>query len=535
MTRQQVSRAGLTVLGMVLLGLVVGSPVAAVAPLRTFGEPQLKCVRVIKAHKKGMRTLQFSPDGKLLASTGDAKLVLWDVATGRRLRERAWEEGTSLEAIFVRGGREIAVAHGQSLWLVSPETLARTASLEPPDDYGFRMLSPSPEGRYVASASIQLLVMSDVETRKELFRVPYTGEYSTVNSLQFAPDGKSVAVTTWDIPSGDLLRILDARSGKELMELNFPRTRERRSAYSLAFHPQGKLLSAACRYNNNIVTWDVTTGKQVGDLKWKSLVSSFFLKYESPTSSPWQGAGCISYSPDGHTLFAHSRDAFLRFFDVATGEIRLEMELGFGSLILSPDGRFLVSGDSESGEIRMWDWRVLDQNRFPLKTAAEQEVAWQALDDKNARIAYQAICSLIAKPEVAVPLLSKRVRRIEPVPAERLTNLIRELDDDSFEVREKASANLAALGRIAEKSLRKAAVSPPTLEMRLRLSKLIDKLKDTRAESRRLIRTMEVLEAIGNAEAKLLLEHLADGAPDLMETNTAQQALRRLVARRNTK
>ena len=50
----------------------------------------------------------------------------------------------------------------------------------------------------------------------------------------------------------------------------------------------------------------------------------------------------------------------------------------------------------------------------------------------------------------------------------------------------------------------------------------------------RALRAIQVLEQVGNAEARQLLKHLAQGAPDARETKVANGALQRLAERSAT-
>ena len=97
--------------------------------------------------------------------------------------------------------------------------------------------------------------------------------------------------------------------------------------------------------------------------------------------------------------------------------------------------------------------------------------------------------------DVALKLIQERLRPPAPVSAKRLAELIELLDDDSFEVRQKASADLLRLGVAARPALQKARARA-SLEVRLRAARLLAELERLGAdrEHLRALRSIEVLE-----------------------------------------
>src|SRR5262249_55322438 len=141
--------------------------------------------------------------------------------------------------------------------------------------------------------------------------------------------------------------------------------------------------------------------------------------------------------------------------------------------------------------------------------------------------------TLVASPQQAVPFLKKRLQPAAPVDTERINRLIKSLDDDVFEVREKATAELKKFGEQAEAALRKALAAGPSAEVRLRLESLLEKLGDPSSSAQRLhaLRAVEVLDFIGTPEAQEVLKTLSKGAPEARLTQEAKAALERLGRR----
>jgi HEAT repeat protein len=113
-----------------------------------------------------------------------------------------------------------------------------------------------------------------------------------------------------------------------------------------------------------------------------------------------------------------------------------------------------------------------------------------------------------------------------------LAGLLAELDDERFKVRERATRALEKLAETAEPPLKKALAGDPSPEARRRIEGVLDKLKKDRlnppADRTRLVRAVEVLELIGSAEARQVLNALARGAPEAQITLEAKTALERL-------
>ena len=129
-------------------------------------------------------------------------------------------------------------------------------------------------------------------------------------------------------------------------------------------------------------------------------------------------------------------------------------------------------------------------------------------------------------------------KHMRPVPKPdpvRVAALIRDLDSDDFETREKATRELALFGDVAAPALREAAKSSSP-ETRRRANELLAPLESwryplTKGEALRSVRAIEVLEHSGTAEARQLLKALASGAAEHHLTREAAAALRRLNRR----
>jgi hypothetical protein len=127
-----------------------------------------------------------------------------------------------------------------------------------------------------------------------------------------------------------------------------------------------------------------------------------------------------------------------------------------------------------------------------------------------------------------MPLLRTHLKPAAPTDRDRLAKLVKDLDADAFEDREKATDELARLGAAAGSALRKALEGTPSAEVKQRVELLLDKLRTTASpEQTRESRALELLERLATPEATALLKELAAGADDARLTKEAKAALKR--------
>jgi hypothetical protein len=122
--------------------------------------------------------------------------------------------------------------------------------------------------------------------------------------------------------------------------------------------------------------------------------------------------------------------------------------------------------------------------------------------------------------------------RAKPIPALADTaELIAKLDHPRYAVREEAARELSRRGTVVEGTLRTALQKPTSAEQRERLEGLLAKLNlavPPAGDELRGLRAVWLLERIGTAEARKVLEKLAGGASGSRVTAEAKAALNRL-------
>jgi hypothetical protein len=164
--------------------------------------------------------------------------------------------------------------------------------------------------------------------------------------------------------------------------------------------------------------------------------------------------------------------------------------------------------------------------------AKDLEAWWADLSSSDAGKAHAAIGKLIAVPRQVVPLLRTALTPAESAPADRLAQLLKDLDSEEFEQREAASRQPAELEERVFPALERALQGNPSPEKRRRIEALLADPCGVRSPATvRCLRAVEVLEHIGTPEAKEVLQMLARGAPEARLTQSAKTSLERLAVR----
>jgi hypothetical protein len=258
----------------------------------------------------------------------------------------------------------------------------------------------------------------------------------------------------------------------------------------------------------------------------------------------------VAFSPDGKLVASGSGDFgnidnSVRIWEAATGRLIRRFEghhSDAGSLAFSPDGLTVASGAGDS-TILLWNitgglLSVPRTKRSGVSgfqpaalTPRELDTCWTALAHPDAAKAYDAVWRLVAAPEQAMPFLRKHLSPAATPDAKLVAQRIVELDRDDFTTRQRAADELSKFGDAIIPALQRTLDGKPALEVRRRIQQLLDQARDWTAERLRDHRAIQALEHIGTQAAKEVLQRLAAGAPDMLRTEEAKAALRRLGQR----
>jgi WD40 repeat protein len=452
-----------------------------------------------------VRAVAFSLDGKSLATAGGRNVRLWEVPCGREYTRLPHQDVVACLA-FAPRGRLLATAEGRTL----PATFARPlriwdlASAKSTremhagrHDHGIlRAVAFSPNGRTLATTcQYDKLLLWDTTSGQELLR--RTRLHYPTSALSFSPDGAALAVGM----TQGVVRIWEMPGGKELPSL----AGHRGWVNGLAFSADGQVLATAGQ-DKTVRLSEVVTRKAI-------------LTIPLPAE-----ATAVALSPDGKLLAASDADGTVRLWSAATGKERLTLRGHKGevdAIAFAPNGKLLASGSRDTTAL-LWDVSGLPPEKPARQrlTAANLREMWEDLALSDAARAHAAVAESAAHPEQSVPFLRERLLASTPKPGQ-LDRLVAGLDSDKFVVREKATQELEALGRLVEPNLRQALQGKPSLEVRRRVEGLLRKL-ERQPLSPSLLRLRRAVRGLGltrGEEARQLLDKLAErGIPEAKAT-----------------
>lgn len=203
-----------------------------------------------------LNTVAFSPDGRLAAAGGNAgEVTVWDVSTGRVARAFSAEPRASVQSVAFAGrGASLFAADGVGRvvrWDL--KTGRKLQSFVDDPTLGITSMSVSADGGRVLTVSGLKIRLWDAASGRELLAFSEMGKgYYTPQCVAFTPDGAGAV-------SGDDSRVFvwDLRTGRELMTLKEPPFSH---VESVAVSHRGEFAAAGDIFGN-VRVWRYATGE----------------------------------------------------------------------------------------------------------------------------------------------------------------------------------------------------------------------------------------------------------------------------------
>jgi WD40 repeat protein len=321
-----------------------------------------------------IETVAFSPCRPMALSGGRDKAIhLWDLNTRRCVRVLEGHTAIISSAVFSPGGRFVISAAERSLrlWDVDSGECLRVFKGH---THSVTTVTFSPDGNYVFSGCCygtdDRLRLWEVATGNCLKR--FEGNRGGVNAVAYSPEGRlllSAGGEHWT--KDNTLRVWDVRTGKCLQACVGHKER----VNCVAFSPDGRMALTGSGNENTLHGGDDTT-LRLWDLTDGCCLQVFHGHTDCVRS--------VRFSPDGRFAISAGGDA-LRLWDVQTAECLHVFLRGATCMDMSPDGRFLISGNWDK-TLSLWelDWEYeYDPKDDPVLNWQAEEQGRQALRNRR--------------------------------------------------------------------------------------------------------------------------------------------------------
>jgi len=188
----------------------------------------------------------------------------------------------------------------------------------------------SPDGKKIVSASVDRTIkLWNAETGEEIKTLK--GHKNLILSVNFSPDGKKIVSGSAD----RTIKLWNAETGEGLKTL----TGHTDWVNSVTFSPDGKTIVSASS-DKTIKLWNAETGEEPKTLKGHT-----------------RRVNSVTFSPDGKTIASASRDETIKLWNA---QIKDEPKTLTGhthevnSVTFSPDGKKIISASSDK-TVKLWD------------------------------------------------------------------------------------------------------------------------------------------------------------------------------------
>ncbi len=290
-------------------------------------------------HADMVRTLAYSPDGKVLATAGnDQSVRIWDVASGQLLRTLLGHTDQVSSLAFSSDGSRLFSGGGdQGIRIWNLESTMPSLTLA-----GHRgsvwSAVPSPDGRLLATGGADHVIrIWDLASGKELRQL--TGHNGPITSIGFLADGKSLISTSGDRS----VRYWTSIEGGPGQQFAGP-------GPEISPSPMQFLASAVAPDGLHLATGGSDSTVRIWDIGQ--------LKQTSQWSLPRSAITAIAYRPDGQRVAVATADGMIRIAEPANGGSLVAFKAhevgGVAALAFLPNGRSLVSCGGDQ-MVKVWD------------------------------------------------------------------------------------------------------------------------------------------------------------------------------------
>jgi len=276
--------------------------------------------------------VSFSPNDKLLGTTGANKITTWFTKTAKPFK--TFRNSSSSSSIsFSPDGKYLAIG-GNEIKIFDIE-INRINRIIKEHNHEIKSIAFSPNKKWLAVVDRNCVHIWDLRNNSLLYTLMVNA-----STVTYSPNSKRLTIGTVD----GKIQIYTASKGNLLRKI-YVRKHERSYSYyeskilSIAYSPNGKLL-ASTTLDSSVIIWDSNSGKLLQTLKG----------HQSEVNT-------LAWSPNSNWVASGSKNGNIKLWEVSTGQLVHTMKSKDGQLRTinySPDGKILSSASS-NGSIILWD------------------------------------------------------------------------------------------------------------------------------------------------------------------------------------
>jgi WD40 repeat protein len=293
----------------------------------------------IEKHNDGVRSVNFSPDGRyIVTASEDSTVRLWGI-DGKEIKKIPVKNQFFRSAIFSPDSKAIAAITANNtikVWGIDGREII-TIKGQDREQY-MSGISFTPDGKFIAAPSqdnkVNLVKFWNIQG--QLIKT-FSGHQYNIWSISCSPDSKTIA--TADLGGTVKIWSIDGREIKTFKA-------GENSIFGVSFSPDGNTIATAGG-DNTVRLWNLE-GKEIRTLG----------KHNNSVIS-------VSFSPDGKTIASASADKTVKLWSLDGKELNTLRGHSYYvfSASFSPDGKMIASASADN-TVKLWNINEQEPKTF---------------------------------------------------------------------------------------------------------------------------------------------------------------------------